>query len=87
MWTARPRLSAGGRDRKDPIPIGTLAEICPMSAIAPSGALASSAPLSGFSREANLDADRLSHPTELDAVVADARLAALTVVLLTPDDT
>ena len=47
--SASPRLSACGRDRKDPIPIGTLADICPMSAIAPSGALAPSAPLSGFS--------------------------------------
>jgi hypothetical protein len=37
-------------------------------------------------REANLDADRLSHPAELDSVVAEARLAGLTVVLLTPDD-
>ena len=36
-------------------------------------------------REANLDADRLSHPAELDAVIAEARLAALTVELLEPD--
>ena len=37
-------------------------------------------------REANLDADRLSHPAQLGAVVADALRAALTVVLLAPDD-
>ena len=37
-------------------------------------------------REANLDADRLSHPAQLDDVVADARLASLAVVLLSPDD-
>ena len=36
-------------------------------------------------REANLDADRLSHPAQLDDVVADARLASLAVVLLSPD--
>jgi hypothetical protein len=38
-------------------------------------------------REANLDADRLSHPHELDSVVRDAETAGLLVHLLQPDET
>ena len=37
-------------------------------------------------REANLDADRLSHPHEMESVVRDAETAGLLVYLLHPDE-